>query len=174
MELMVRPAALADARAIASIHVRGWQSAYAGIIDSTYLDNLDVAQRESTWAAGLRAGVMPDGGSIFVAERAGRVVGWLTCGPSRDVDAASNTGELHGIYVDPDAVASGVGSALMAECLTILHGEGFTQATLWVLADNIAARRWYEHRDWVTDGTTATVEIAGQSLVEVRYHRSVM
>lgn len=174
MELVVRPATLADARAIASIHVRGWQMAYAGLIDATYLNNLKVQEREATWAAGLRAGVMPDGGKIFVAERASRVVGWLTCGSSRDVEATKTTGELHGIYVDPDAVESGIGSALMAECLTVLRGEGFTRATLWVLAENIAARRWYEHRGWATDETTATVEIAGQSLVEVRYHRSVM
>lgn len=173
MELVVRRAALADARAIASIHVRGWQVAYAGLINDTYLNNLNVEEREATWAVGLRAGVMPDGGSIFVAERAGRVVGWLTCGPSRDAGAAMTTGELHGIYVDPHAWASGIGSALMAECLTILRDAGFIQATLWVLAENIAARRWYEHRGWAADETTATFEIAGEPLVEVRYHRTL-
>lgn len=49
----VRDATLADATAIASIHVRCWQHAYVGIVPQALLDSLDVVQRRAMWDRAL-------------------------------------------------------------------------------------------------------------------------
>ena len=173
MTVVVRSAIDADAVAIASIHVRAWQAAYAGIIPTEYLDALSIPARTATWTASLEAGGTPDGGEIHVAEVGGAVVGWLTCGPSRDDGAPAHVGELHGIYVDPDFWGVGVGLALMDLCIEELRAKGFSSATLWVLTDNHAARAWYERRGWVFDGAEAVFAVAGLDLQEVRYSRDL-
>lgn len=166
---LVRAAVEADAAAIAEIHVRAWQRAYEGIVDADHLASLSIAERTATWAAGLRAGRMPDGGDIFVAEVDAKVAGWVTCGASRDADAAADVGELHGIYVHPNMQGQGVGSALMKECRAQLRQQGFVRATLLVLTLNVDARCWYESHGWVFDGTELTFTLRNQTLAEMRY-----
>ena len=173
MEIQIRRAVITDAPAIASIHVRGWQAAYVGIVPTEHLDALSIPARTATWAASIEAGGTPDGGEIYVAEMGGVVVGWLTCGASRDVGAPVHVGELHGIYVDPDIWGEGVGLALMDACIAELRAKGFRRATLWVLAENDAARSWYERRGWSFDGTETVFSVAGHDLQEVRYAREL-
>lgn len=173
MGIVVRAAVEADAAAIAEIHVRAWQCAYAGIVDPEYLASLSIAERTATWAAGLEQGQMPDGGSVFVAEIDGAVAGWMTCGPSRDEGAAVDVGELHGIYVHPEMQGRGVGAALMALCIDELRQAGFARATLLVLTQNLAARGWYESHGWTPDGTELVFTLRGQDLAEMRYAREL-
>ena len=45
--------------------------------------------------------------------------------------------------------------------------RGATSLTLWVLEANQAARRFYERRGFVADGTRKTDEASGQA--EIRY-----
>src|SRR5437870_811356 len=84
------PATADDADAIATVHVRSWQAAYRGIVPDAHLDRLSIDRRAATWRESL-ANRPPD---VFVAEREGRMLGWISVGKSRDADADSNTGEL--------------------------------------------------------------------------------
>ena len=173
MSVLVRAAVESHAPDIARIHVRTWQSAYAGIVNADYLAALSIPERTKTWAAGLSQGRMPDGGRIFVAEIEGEVAGWMTCGASRDDGADADTGELHGIYVDADVQGRGVGAALMQVCCDELRHSGFTRATLLVFSRNISARNWYEQHGWTFDGTEAVFTIGNQEVSEVRYARDL-
>ena len=47
--MVVRRAGLDDAKAIATIHVQAWQTAYQGIVPSAVLESLSVEQREALW-----------------------------------------------------------------------------------------------------------------------------
>jgi uncharacterized protein (TIGR02118 family) len=47
--IAVGDAAAADARAIATVHVRSWQEGYRGIVDDAVLDGLSVDDRERVW-----------------------------------------------------------------------------------------------------------------------------
>ena len=44
---MIRLATLADARAIAELHVASWRAAYVGILPPAYLEGLSVEEREA-------------------------------------------------------------------------------------------------------------------------------
>jgi ribosomal protein S18 acetylase RimI-like enzyme len=110
----------------------------------------------------------PTGGTTaFVADEAGRVVGWAVIGPSRNGDG---TGELYGLYVDPDAWSRGVGRELMARVEEALAAR-YDDATLWVLDDNPRARRFYERGGWAADGGRAGFDQRGFSAEVVRYRK---
>lgn len=161
----VRPARLADADEIAAVHVATWQHAYAGLLPDDFLAGLDVNQRAGRW----RTRISEPGNDIFVLvfEQLGRVRGFVSGGPSRDGGAG---GEVYAIYVDPACQGQGAGAWLLAAAARRLAESGFTEASLWVLADNHPSRRFYESRGWGPDGTAKPWSYGdGQSVMEVRY-----
>lgn len=89
----------------------------------------------------------------------GRILGVALAG--RDPDDPP-VGHLSRIYVDPTMWDAGVGTALHHAAIADLAGRGFATATLWVLEDNVRARRWYERLGWTqTSGRKATFAPAG-------------
>ena len=149
-ETAVRTAAIADAPAIARVHVRAWQAGYRGIVPDAILDGLSLPLHERRWRDLL-------GGSeaafTLVAERRGRIAGFCAAmAPSRDADARPRTAEIGAIYVDPDAWRGGVGQVLMSAALERLASEGWEHATLWVLAGNERARAFYARLGFAQDG----------------------
>ena len=74
-----------------------------------------------------------------------RVVGVVLAGPDPD---DPDLGHLARLYVDPDRWGAGIGTALHDAAVADLAGRSFAVATLWVLEDNIRARRWYERLGW--------------------------
>jgi ribosomal protein S18 acetylase RimI-like enzyme len=98
---------------------------------------------------------------VFVAERGGEVVGFVSVGRSEDPDAQDDTGELYAIYVRRSQWGRGAGGALMDAALTALREHGFREATLWVLEDNPRTRRFYELVGWHADGAMQSDSFLG-------------
>ncbi len=175
MAVSVRQAEMADAGAIASLHVRSWQAGYAGLISSDFLRglDLDLPQRTTRWQTQI-LGAEPEGTFVLVGEIEGEVAGWLTGGPCRDEGSdVSLLGEVYGCYVDPGHWRQGVGGALMTAALERLARAGYPEAVLWVLVDNPRARAFYERHGWLSDGARKFFEVAGERYPEVRYRRSL-
>ena len=163
----IRPANINDAEGIAKIHVGTWQFAYKGQLSDDYLDSLSVEKRTERWKEILNKPQL-DNWSL-VAELNGQIVGFCTVGKSRDEDADSKIGELWAIYIDPQYMDKGIGTALMNEGLKILKGKGFNKATLWVLESNDKTRGFYEAKGWTTDGKTKTEKQGDVELHVIRY-----
>jgi ribosomal protein S18 acetylase RimI-like enzyme len=162
----VRPAARADAGAIAAVHVAAWQHAYAGLLDAEFLAGLDVAQRAQRWHERLTEPA--EGVFVLVFEQLGQVSGFVSAGPSQDDDR--DGGEVYAIYVDPRGQRRGTGSALLTAAARRLAEAAFTEATLWVLDGNAPARRFYEAHGWRTDGKLQAFSYGdGDSATKVRY-----
>jgi GNAT superfamily N-acetyltransferase len=89
---------------------------------------------------------------VLVALADERIVGFATTRPSPDEDAEPDTAEVSGLYVEPDVWGQGVGGTLLESVLERLRLGGVKSATLWVLAANDRARRFYEKRNWTLDG----------------------
>ncbi|MCW2290432.1 GNAT superfamily N-acetyltransferase [Pseudomonas sp. BIGb0408] len=166
---MIRSALPNDAKAIASVHIRSWQQAYAELLPSEYLGSLDsaLAMREAFWARAIETGRE----TILVAELDEQVVGWISVGASRDSDAVAGvTGEVLAIYVLAEQWGSGVGLVLWEAGLQRLADHGYRQLTLWVLAANARARRFYRKAGWVAQAQHArSLERGGVKLEEIRY-----
>lgn len=65
---------------------------------------------------------------------------------------------LDALYVRPEAWGSGVAARLHDRAVEALRAAGVETARLWVLEENLRARRFYERRGWRPDGTTRVVE----------------
>jgi ribosomal protein S18 acetylase RimI-like enzyme len=164
----IRRARPTDARAIAQVHVDTWQAAYRDLLPSKLLTALSVERRAAFWESELKP--TPAERMPWIAESNGEVVGFVSSGPSRDADAIPATGEVYAIYVLPDCWDKGVGRDLLRHAEHDLLADGYSVASLWVLAGNVRARQFYERSGWSVDATR-TDEFGDVEVEEVRYRK---
>jgi ribosomal protein S18 acetylase RimI-like enzyme len=157
--MLIRPARPEDAAAVAEVHTRSWQAAYEHLLGAERLAAIDVERRRTVAERSIASG------GVRVAETAGRVVGFVSIGDSRD---APDEGELYAIYALPEAWGEGAGPGLMAAALATLR-ERYATSILWVAEDNPRARRFYEREGWTLDGARKEDELLGVTVAEVRY-----
>ncbi|GAA2595776.1 MULTISPECIES: GNAT family N-acetyltransferase [Streptomyces] len=168
----VREMTLADCDRVSLIRVRGWQTAYRGLMPQSHLDAMDPAadagRRRTLFA---RA---PEGTANLVAEdEAGEVVGWACHGPYRDGELRTADAELYALYVDAERFGAGVGRALLEESARRCESAGHARMLLWVLKGNARARRFYERAGFRPDGAEEPFEVEGVAVPEVRYVRAL-
>ncbi|MDM7831701.1 GNAT family N-acetyltransferase [Cellulomonas edaphi] len=168
-EVTIRIAQPDDALALAQVHVRSWQEAYADIVPAAYLASLDPVARAEQWATDLRRGPQ-DGVTTWVAVAGERHVGFVSLGPARDEDASRGDREIYSIYLDPGTWGHGVARELMR---TVIGETGErTRILLWVLAANERARHFYRRHGFHADGVERYENVGGADLLEVRYRRN--
>jgi ribosomal protein S18 acetylase RimI-like enzyme len=168
----LREATVADARAIAEVHVEGWSWGYRGLIPDEVIEALDVDAREAEWVLGFTER-WRDGDGCLVWERDREVLGFIAFGPAADEHASPppGAGEVYSIYLRRRAAGSGVGRELFLAAERGLVEHGFTVAVLWVLEANRRARRFYEIAGWQPDGPRGEHRFGELSLPIVRYRR---
>ena len=167
--MIVRVAKADDAEAIARVHVETWRGAYRGAFPDEVLESLEVEPRAERWRRTIERGPA----RVFVCERDGGVVGFVSVGPPDDA-AEAPAGELYAIYVEPPAWDSGAGRELMIRALDELREAGYDEAILWVLEQNPRARRFYERGGWVHDGGRKLFDAGDAALPVVRYRRQLV
>jgi GNAT superfamily N-acetyltransferase len=166
----IREATVTDARAIAEVHVEGWAWGYRGLLPDEVIAARDVEAREAQWREGFTEG-WHDGDACFVAVDAGRVVGFVACGPAVDehVPPPIGSGEVYSIYLRDGVQGTGVGRELFARAEEAMRANGFERAVLWVLEANDRSRRFYERAGWRWDGTVSEHRFDCANLPIVRY-----
>jgi GNAT superfamily N-acetyltransferase len=147
----IRPAKAADARAIAEVHVKTWQEAYAGVLRKDYLDGLNVDAYTEQWKATIL--LMHEEIENLVAEEDGRVIGFAGFGPNHDYPLGDEVGEVITLYVEPSRWGQGTGSALLTAAEQRLIEAGFESAILWAI-DTERIRAFFDKRGWAPDGET--------------------
>lgn len=136
--LVVRPAELDDAAAIARVQVATWRSSYKGIFPDELLENLNDIRLAVGWAESIeRRGFV-----THVAERdelaREKVVGFVHAGPS-DVRGLA---EVYTLYVLDGFQRQGIGRALLAALTQDLR-MNYRSLVIRVLVDNASGRAFY-------------------------------
>lgn len=169
--MTIRPAVLADALSIATVHVRSWQAAYPGLVPQDYLDSLSPEVRLPHWENILANATEPTRSTlVFTVEPDDDIIGFVSYAPSADGDDdPAKVAEVQTLYVDPGAWAQGAGDQLLSAALVALADAGFEQVTLWALHSNERARRFYERRGWKLDGVTKIHDWKAFVATDVRY-----
>jgi GNAT superfamily N-acetyltransferase len=162
----MRAAGQEDVHAVADVHVRSWQWAYAGLLPDDLLAGLRAEDRVPQWQRRIESA--DPGRTLLLADVDGAVVGFVAVGAGREQVGGPEVGELMAIYVVPEVAGTGTGRALHDAGLDWLKDRGFTLARLWVLSSNARARGFYERRGWRPDGQTR-VETIGVEVEETRY-----
>jgi len=138
--IAVREAGVADAAAIAHVHRESWRTTYAGILPLAVIAQEAGRKSERAWRRRLAAHV-PEAAHL-VGEAAGRVVGFVSCGPARHRLEGIES-EIYALYVLQGWQRRGVGRALVRACAAHFVRNGRFGFYLWVLKAN-RARLFYE------------------------------
>lgn len=146
MDITIRRATVADAHGIGQVHLRSWQQLNRELVPVDYLAHLAATLNSCIEKRRVALTQNSSGERTWVAEQAGRVVGFGITQPSDDPDVTVTMRQVVALYVAPEAAGRGVGRALLAHLMDDLRRWGFDQAMLWVLAGNTRARRLYEVR----------------------------
>lgn len=163
--MQVEPATVGDSRAIAQTQVLSWQRAYEGLLPAAFLAGMNVAQREARWRAMLTAG-RPQ---VLVARHEGEVQGFIAFGPSRDADAPAQRAEVQAFYLLPDAWSRGWGRKLWLAARAQMQAQGYASVSLWVLAGNARAIRFYAAAGFTPEaGSARALSLGGAELRELR------
>ncbi|HZT03291.1 MAG TPA: GNAT family N-acetyltransferase [Steroidobacteraceae bacterium] len=163
----LRPAQPDDAMAVARVHVRAWQVAYAGLMPAEYLAGLRPEERAQRYDFSSPNPARP---RTWVAVEADTVVGFATISPARDEDAAGQ-GELCALYVEPDCWGRGVGRALASVARSELRRSGYTRAVLWVVAGNARAQQFYRADGWTPNDLHRAQQVWNVTVDTVRFSR---
>jgi ribosomal protein S18 acetylase RimI-like enzyme len=168
--MQIEAAAAEDCRAVAEVHVQAWQHAYKDILPEPYLASLSTDEREVMW----RRMVEEQPSRLLVARNAGQVLGFIAFGASRDAGASPRCAEIWAFYVRPVAWSTGAGRLLWLEALRRIEEEAYESITLWVIAGNERAIRFYERAGFVVEPESRKpFDLGGVTLEELRYVRSL-
>jgi ribosomal protein S18 acetylase RimI-like enzyme len=169
MSFRVEPAMETDVEAIARVHVQGWRESYKDLLSPASLAGLSVEERARMWRSTFTE---PNPRALLLIGRAanGEIVGFASGGPTRsgDSELLDTAAEIYAIYLLDKVKRQGLGRRLMAGLFDHLTGQGFASAGLWVLQDNLSARRFYE-RLGGKPGPGQELELRGQTVTEIAY-----
>lgn len=161
--MIVRKMTLQDCEVVASIHVRGWQAAYRGIMDQAFLDALDISQRAERWRSYFNTGISR---MNLVVEKDGKILAFGGGGANRTPDLVPEaTGELWALYTDPDCWGHGCGTALLKEFRRCLG----TSYCVWAARDNLVGIKFYEKNGGKLLSVTKNEEVGGASVPHVAF-----
>jgi ribosomal protein S18 acetylase RimI-like enzyme len=143
----IRVATLDDAPGLGNMHVASWRETYAGILPDKMLSSLSVEGRVAMWDQFLRQPTTSSSTVVYLAERGGSILGFGSCGAQRTENLKDRgyDGEFSAIYVLSAFQGQGIGARLLGKMSLDLIARGFGAAALWVLRENLRARRFYEY-----------------------------
>ncbi len=148
----IRLATAADVDALARVSRLAYAATYPDIVPPDVLAEW-IESAASTWQKGFDQQEPDSPWRPWVASRAGTIVGYATTSPGKDwwLPPIEGSGELTNLYLDPDVIGSGVGSALYDHAVTDVRARGFNPFVLWAFRDNERARRFYGSKGLTID-----------------------
>jgi ribosomal protein S18 acetylase RimI-like enzyme len=145
----IRRAQRDDIPAIKKIHRAAWSLAYRGIVPDAAID-AETGLPDASWAAAIA----DESPGLFVALRAGAVVGWIRLvGPM-----------IKSLHVDPACHGGGIGRTLLGHAVGLIGGDAF----LLCLAENRRAGGFYVRLGW-RDGGRESERIGGVDYPAIRF-----
>ena len=167
-----------DAPELGRFAVACWREAYADLMPEALLAAIDDARRIEGFRKALQA--VPGERGMWVAESAGEdgrtaVVGWSSFGPCRDAGAPPRAGELYALYVQRKLWGTGLGVELLERALSDLRARELAPVSLWVLADNARARRFYERHGFALEpGRERVTKRVADTAFDLEHSRYVL
>lgn len=149
-----------DLNAISRIYEESWKSTYRDILPAAYLEQLPAGH----WVPYLEN----VGENALVLTENRQIIGITSFGESR-FSNFQNWGEIVSIYLLPEHTGNGYGKPLLRAGMNELQRLGFHDIFLWVLEENLIARRFYEKMGFQLSGHYLDDCIGGRELREVQY-----
>lgn len=142
MNVIIRPATLADIEHVGAIHVRSWQETYPQLLPDALIAGHTQESRAALWRRVIET--TPVGETrVVVAEQDGAIIGFGALAPQRDATLAAQgyASEITALYLLRTHQGKGGGRALVQELARLVGNPG--GLSLWVLAGNDRAAGFY-------------------------------
>lgn len=131
--MIIRKASIYDSIGVTKVYVETWKTAYRGIIDQDYLENMNYDKHKRNFMNLLSREAL-----VYVAEsKIGEIVGFSTPEVSKDNDGDVR-GIISNIYVLDRYQGEGVGYKLLSKAASALMKSEINRMIVWVLKDNPA------------------------------------
>ncbi|MEH1906318.1 GNAT family N-acetyltransferase [Nostoc sp.] len=163
--MVIREANLADASAIAKVHVDGWRTTYSNLMPAKFLADLSYKERETKWVK-ILSNIAQDNFTYIAEDEIGQIVGFASGGKERTGDRLYQ-GELYAIYILEKYQRQGLGHRLVSSVATRLLQSDISSMLVWVLADNPAVDFYQSLGGQQVN--EKQIEIGTVQLVEVAY-----
>jgi len=166
----LRTATCEDAAAIATVHLRSWQTAYRGLLPDAFLDAMmdGLETRTERWRTILMDPSPVDSRTYVVEVPGSGIAGFVACGSAREVHAG-HPGELYAIYLLAEHRGQGLGRALFGACRDYLASLGHHCFYLWVIDGNPTCGFYRAMGGAVIAGLTKQATIGGTAVNEIAY-----
>jgi ribosomal protein S18 acetylase RimI-like enzyme len=163
----IRLATPADVDALARVSRLAYAATYPDIVPAETLVEW-IESVAATWQSAFDQHQPDSPWRPWLAERDGAVVGYATTSPGKDwwLPPIEGSGELTNLYLDPEVIGSGVGSALYHHAVADLRERGYNPFVVWAFRDNLRALRFYKGKglaidvpdhDWVLGGVPCKI-----------------
>lgn len=162
--LSLRPATLADAALIASIHSASWQATYRGLLPDSFLDDEVSHERAAYWEARLNA-PGSERRMVLIAQLADEPIGFVCVEQQPESTWGVLLDNLHAL---PGYQGIGVGKLLMRAAEDWTREQGEAQLYLYVLEGNAPAIGFYERQGWQFVGAEPD-HMGGVDITALRY-----
>jgi ribosomal protein S18 acetylase RimI-like enzyme len=167
--IRIREGREADIEGIAKVHVQGWRESYKDFLTPESLAGLSVEERVQLWQSAL-AEPEPKAKLLVPETDDGEIVGFIRGGPIPGKESAllGTEAEIFAIYLLDRVKRQGIGRRLMAGVFDHLAAHNLRSVGLWVLNDNLEARRFYEALGGIA-GPEQSFDLLGQMVTEIAY-----
>ena len=139
MDIHIRKIEKEDIKLAADIKIKGWKTAYKGIIDDSFLNNMN-KQKEIE-----KCEKYYDTTGFIVAEIDGKVVGFCRYKDIENNEKIDNIDcEIRALYVEPELKRNGIGKELFKYAKDEFIKKNNKKMIIWCLKDNYPSRSFYE------------------------------
>lgn len=163
-DVVIRNVKFEDLRSVADIAIRGWQTAYRGIVDEDYLDNLNIEENYQKRVKDYKEN------GFIVAEQDNEVVGFCRyrIGNNYKDEYPEVDCELCALYVKPEEKRNGIGKTLVEYVKNEFRKNTLNKMIIWCFKDNYPSRAFYEKMGGILCGESSCVR-GGKEYKEVGF-----
>lgn len=163
-EVKIRNIEFNDLRSVSEIAIRGWQTAYRGIVDDEYLDNLSIEENYQKRLKDYKEN------GFIVAEYNNEVVGFCRYREGNnyieeypDIDC-----EICALYVKPEEKGKGIGKKIVKYVMSEFKSKKFKKMIIWCFKENDPSRAFYEKMGGTCCGESSCLR-GNKEYLEVGY-----
>lgn len=139
MNIIIRNVTEYDLPDVVDIQIKGWKTAYKGIIDDKFLNSMNKEKQIEKRKADYQNGY------FIVAILDDKIVGFSRYDDkSVSEDSDGFDSEIIALYVRHDNKGMGIGSQMLNYVRDDLKTKGKRKMIIWCLKDNHPSRKFYE------------------------------
>lgn len=139
---MIRKAKIEDSNNIAKLIIKGWQTAYKGLINQGFLDSMKEDEMSKGWKKSIFS--QNESNNIYVYEKENKILGVIRFGKVADQNDINHNAEIHVLYVEPKLKRNGIGSKLFDYAKNYFIEHNMKKLIIWCLKGNEPSIEFYK------------------------------